>query len=227
MNLFDRLFQTRIDRRVAEAQQELMERHCEEVQSVYEQMRGWRHDYKNHIAAMQASLRTGNTEALDRYLTELSADLSGVDTVVKTGNVMADAILNSKLSLARKREIACDVTAALPGKTPVTDVELCVILGNLLDNAIEACAAVADPSGRFLRVYIGRFKGQLYISVTNAMAGTPKKKGGTYATTKGENHGFGLKRIDRTVKKYGGYLNRQHEDGVFCTEVMLPLTDDS
>lgn len=226
MTLFDRLFQNRIDARVAEAQQELMERHCEEVRTVYEQMRGWRHDYKNHIAAMQASLRTGNTEALDRYLTELSADLSSVDTVVKTGSVMVDAILNSKLTLAASRQISTDATAALPGKTPVTDVELCVILGNLLDNAIEACAAVEDPAERFLRVYIGRFKGQLYISVTNAMAGQPKKTGRTYETTKGENHGFGLKRVDKTVKKYGGYLNRQHEDGVFCTEIMLPLTEE-
>lgn len=223
MPLFDRVFYRSIDRRIAAYQQELTEKHCEEVQNIYNIMRGWRHDYRNHIAVMQASLKMGNIAELENYLGELDIDLNTVDTVVKTGNVMADAILNSKLSLAQKKNISTDVTANVP-KIDMSDVELCVIIGNLLDNAMEACLKIEDESQRFIRVYIGIFKEQFYISVTNSMTGIPRRFGKTYKTTKGDDHGFGLMRIDAIVKKYGGYLKREHDEGVFGTEIMLPIT---
>ena len=221
MPLFDRIFRRSIDKRIAAYQQELIEKHCEEVQNIYNTMRGWRHDYRNHIAVMQGLLSSQKLKELDSYLGELNVDLNNVDTVIKTGNVTVDAILNSKLSLAEKKNIKTDVTASVP-ETEVTDVELCVILGNLLDNAMEACLKIENEKERFIRVYIGVFKEQLYISVTNSMTGTPLRTGRTYKTTKGEEHGFGLMRIDGIVKKYGGYLKREHEEGVFGTEIMLP-----
>ncbi|MNN75446.1 hypothetical protein D3C81_1917510 [compost metagenome] len=77
---------------------------------------------------------------------------------------------------------------------------------------------------RFIRVYIAVLKGQLYISVTNSTEGPVLKQGKEYLTTKpGSAHGFGLMRMDRIVAKYDGYLNRQHEEGAFATEVLLPL----
>lgn len=223
MALFDRIFHKKIDERLAAYQSELIEKHCEEVQNIYATIRGWRHDYKNHISVMQAALRMNRLDELDAYLGELTVDLNTVDTVVKTGNVMADAILNSKLALAKKRDVRLDVTAAIPEGIPLSDVELCVIVGNLLDNATEACAAVGDPAERFIRVYIGAFKEQFYLCVTNSMSGARDRRGKTYRTTKGEGHGFGLARVDGVVKKYGGYVNRRHEEGVFGTEIMIPL----
>ena len=77
---------------------------------------------------------------------------------------------------------------------------------------------------RFIRVYIGVLKQQLYICVTNSADGKPRKNGKIYLSSKnGENHGLGLLRIDRLAEKYGGYVNRQSEEGAFATEVMLPL----
>ena len=224
MSLIDKLFQRSIDRRIAAYQDDLIKKHCDEVQNIYSLMRGWRHDYKNHIAVMQASLKMGNLTELDNYLGELTVDLNTVDTVVKTGNVMADAILNSKLALAKSKNIKTDVTAAVPENVAISDVEICAVIGNLLDNAMEACESVADAAERFIRIYIGVFKEQFYISVTNSMNGKPKRVGKSYKTTKGENHGFGLLRVDSVVSKYSGYINRQHENGVFGTEIMLPLT---
>lgn len=222
MPLFDTLFHRQIEKRIEAYQRELIEKHCEEVQNIYNTMRGWRHDYRNHISVMQASLKMNNLSELENYLSELNSDLNTVDTVIKTGNVMVDAILNSKLSLADKKNIKTDVTATVP-KTNISDVELCVIIGNLLDNAMEACLCIENETERFIRIYIGIFKEQFYISVTNAMSGTPKRIGKTYKTTKGEEHGFGLMRIDGIVKKYGGYLKREHDEGVFGTEIMLPV----
>ncbi len=212
------------ERRMAAYQQDLMEKHCEEVENMYRQTRGWRHDYRNHIQTMKAYLSMGRYEELAEYLDQLDMDLSQVDTVVKTGNVMVDAVLNSKISVARAKQIAVDAKARVPQRMSVAEVDLCVILGNLLDNAIEACMGIEEESQRFIRIYIDVLQGQLYLYVLNATAGILKRRGNSYLSTKdSREHGYGLMRMDRVVEKYHGYLDRQDEEGVFATEVLLPL----
>ena len=95
----------RIDRRLATYQQELIETHYREVDNMYRQIRGWRHDYRNHIQTMKAYAAQGDLEAIKTYLDALDTDLNTVDTVIKTGNAMTDAILNSKISLAKSKGI--------------------------------------------------------------------------------------------------------------------------
>lgn len=212
------------DKKLERYQNDLLQKHYNEVENMYRQMRGWRHDYKNHIATMKIHLDNRDYALLDHYLNELNADLTAVDTVLKTGNVMVDAILNSKLSLASSKNIAVDATACVPEKLRISDTDLCVIIGNLLDNAIEACCRFEEADKRFIRVYIGLLKQQLYISVSNSVGGQLKKAGGSYLTTKNAGHGFGLKRIDKIAAKYGGCVNRQDETDVFATEITLPLS---
>ena len=210
-------------RRISGYQSDLLNRHIEEVEQMYRQVRGWRHDYRNHIQVMKAHLDAGRYEELDHYLQLLGEDLASVDTVIKTGNVMVDAILNSKLNLAASQEIAVNAKATVPPTLSVESIDICVILGNLMDNAIEACMRLADSQKRFIRVYMGSHKGQFYISVTNS-ASEFRRRGQSYLSTKPQvGHGFGLMRIDRITSKYGGAVNRQSEEGVFATEILLPI----
>ncbi|MDE6608586.1 MAG: GHKL domain-containing protein [Lachnospiraceae bacterium] len=215
-----------VDKRTLRYQSDLLEKHCEEVQNMYRQIRGWRHDYHNHIQTMKAHLAMGKLEELETYLNELDTDLAAVDTVVKTGNVMVDAILNSKISVAAAKSISVNAKAIVPQElnTSISEVDLCLIIGNLIDNAIEACMRIEDEKKRFIRIYIDILKGHLYIYIMNAVGEELKRAGSTYASTKNkENHGLGLMRIDKVVERYHGYLERQNEEGVFATEVMLPL----
>lgn len=210
--------------RLFKTQADMLSQHAEEVENIYRQMRGWRHDYKNHIQTMKAYIEMDKVDLLAEYLEELDEDLVAIDVSIRTGNVMADAILNSKLSLAEARDIQLNVKAIIPSKLALHNVDLGTLLGNLLNNAIEGSMTVVNPKDRFIRVYISEMKEQLYISVTNSMEQSIKQTGNTYQTTKkGTEHGFGLKRIDKTVQKYGGHVNRQHEEGVFATEILLPL----
>lgn len=210
-----------IDRRIAEYQNDLVTKHCEEIKNIYQTMRGWRHDYHNHIQTLLAL--SGNVEKTRAYLLELNNDLIAIDTVIKTGNVMMDAILNSKLSLIQSKKIDVYAKAVVPAELKISEIDLCTIIGNLLDNAMEACLKQSENEKRFIRVYIGVLKGQLYISITNSLRGNANKSGKVYITTKNSKlHGFGLMRIDRIVDKYGGYVNRQNEEGAFVTEIMLP-----
>lgn len=223
MKLLDLLFGKMIDRRISEYQSGLIKKHYDEVQNIYKTMRGWRHDYHNHIQTLLALC--GDEERTKEYLLKLNDDLTTVDTVIKTGNVMADAILNSKISLMKSKGITVNAKAIVPAELAVSEIDLCTVIGNLLDNAMEAVLRQTEADNKFIRVFIGILKNQLYISVYNSVCGELKKRKNTYLSVKrGENHGFGLASVDRIVKKYGGFVNRQNEEGVFATEVMLPLS---
>ena len=216
------LFSKQIDKRIAAYQRELIETHYQEVENMYRQIRGWRHDYRNHIQLMKVLAASGDMEGIQKYLNELETDLNTVDTVVKTGNAMADAILNSKISLAKSRGITVQCDAHIPVQLKMSELDLCCIIGNLFDNAIEASMALPQEE-RLIRVYMDMKGSQLYISFTNFTAsGKLAKVGKGFRTTKGEGHGFGLVRIDTIIERLEGYLSRNSEDGAFTTEILIP-----
>ena len=212
----------RIDKQIEKYQRELIDTHYQEVETMYKKMRGWRHDYRNHIQTMKVLADKGDIESLKEYLNKLDEDLSTVDTVVKTGNAMADAILNSKISLAKSKGINVKVDAHVPVKLKMSELDLCVILGNLFDNAIEASLPLPEEN-RLIRVYMVMKNTQLYISFTNFTATKKQvKTSNLFKTIKGDGHGFGLIRIDSIIEKLDGYLSRNSEDGAFTTEVLIP-----
>ena len=212
------LFDKFIEKKVASFEQEIMQKYYAEVENMYRKMRGWRHDYRHHIQTMKVHAINGEYEAIHDYLDMLDDDLTNVETVIKTGNRMADAILNSKLSIAMEQHIKVKAEANIPVALTVSELDLCIIIGNLLDNAIDACLELPIEE-RLIRIYMEMKGNYLYFSLTNTASGKKKKH---FKTTKGEGHGLGIARIDAIVKKYGGYVTRASEDGAFSTEVLLP-----
>lgn len=219
MSLLDRI----IDRRIARYQGDLLSTHYAEVENMYNQTRGWRHDYRNHIQVLRNYAELGDLEAIKAYLDGLNEDLSTVDLALKTGNRMTDIILNSKISLARSREIEVWADAHVPVTLSISGVDLCIILGNLFDNAIEACMQLPVKE-RMIRIYMDMKNTQLYISLTNTTAQKKQQRqeNGRFASTKGRGRGYGLVRIDTIIERYQGYIRRGSEDGAFTTEVLLP-----
>ncbi len=216
------LFQKWIDKRIEAYQSDLLRKYCDEVESMYTKMRAWRHDYHNHIQALQASMALEKYEEVNAYLRQLNDDLTNVDTVIKTGRVMVDAILNGKINIAFQNDIAVNAKAKIPDHTPVTDIDLCVIIGNLLDNAVEE-NKMLSPQDRFLRIYIGQKNTQFYLAFTNAAGEKRIRQGSLFHSSKGSDHGFGLKRVESIVKKYGGLFSADSEDGGFTAEILIPL----
>lgn len=219
-----KILNRRTDRRIAAYQQELIKTHYAEVESMYKKMRGWRHDYRNHIQTMKAYAQKGDMPSIIRYLDMLDKDLKTVDTVIKTGNPMTDAILNSKITLARYKNINVKADANIFCVLGISELELCSIIGNLFDNAIEASQQLPEDK-RLIRIYMEvKEANQLYISFTNYTASKKMKKYmGRYKSTKGSDHGIGLERIDAIVARLSGYLSRNSEDGAFTTEILIPL----
>ena len=212
--LFDKL----IEKRVAAFQNEILQKHYLEVENMYAKMRGWRHDYRHHIQTMKVHASNGEYAEIDKYLDMLDEDLTHVETVIRTGNRMADAILNSKLSLAMEKQIRVKAEAQIPVSLTISELDLCTVISNLLDNAIDACMEL-PVEDRLIRIYMEMKGSYLYFSIINTAGGKKKQ---SFLTTKGDGHGFGLSRIDGIVKKYGGYVKRASEDESFSTEVLLP-----
>ncbi len=220
--LLYRLYEHIYERRITAYQNKLLKNEVEEVHNLYLTMRGWRHDYHNHMQSLKAYLAMDSLKEAKEYLDKLEQELDDINLLFNTGNLNADAVLNSKISLALKKGIRVDYKAAVPEILPVSEIDLCAVLGNLIDNAVESCEKVEEDS-RFIRLYIGTLRSQLYVSVSNATNEHVRKLDEEYITAKRGNHGHGLKRINRVVEKYGGYINRKNEPGVFVTEIMLPL----
>lgn len=212
--LLDRL----IRKRISNFEKEILQKYFAETENMYARMRGWRHDYRHHIQTLKVYAAEGDVEEIRSYLDMLDEDLTNVETVIKTGNRMADAILNSKLSMAMEREIRVKADAKIPVSLTTSAVDLCIILGNLLDNAMEACMGL-PPEKRLIRLYMEMKGNYLYLALTNTAAGKKKK---SFGSAKGEGHGLGLIRLDETVKKNGGYVTRASEDNAFSTEILLP-----
>lgn len=211
------------DKKYLNYQVQVMSRQVEEVNGIYMTMRGWRHDYHNHLQKLKAHLAMGQIEDALKYLNELEGDLDGIKVKYTTGNVSLDAILNSKLSVAEKEKIRINCKAEVGENLAIADIDLCVIMGNLIDNAVESCRKMPKAAERFLRIYLCIRKQQLYIAVTNSTGEVIRKLDAEYISNKRGDHGHGLKRIDIVVDKYKGYIRRANEPGVFSTEIMLPL----
>lgn len=203
-------------------QKDILSHQYEEIKEIYLNMRGWRHDYHNHLQVMKAQIAAGQLEEMEKYLSDLEQNLDKVDTYVRSGNLMADAILNSKLSLAEKKGIRVNCKAILPGELSIEDVDLCVLLGNLLDNALEACERIPEQQ-RFLRIYMIVNKSQFYVSIQNSAKEELDFNERNYISTKRGNHGLGMKRVKALADKYDGYLTLANEPGVFAAEMTLPL----
>lgn len=222
--VFSLVYRKRLEYKTGLQLTDMMQRHYGEVKNIYKTMRGWRHDYHNHIQTMKGHMSLSQHNELGQYLNELDTDLIKVDNLIKSGNLTLDAILNSKVSLANESNIKITLDAYAQDKMTVTDIDLCIIIGNLMDNAIDACINISKEADRFIRIYVGILREQLYVSITNATAEKVRNDSGFYETKKDKlTHGQGLKRVDKVIEKYDGFLNRQNEPGVFSTEIMLPL----
>ena len=140
----------------------------------------------------------------------------------KPDKYRVDAALNAKLSLARSRDILLTVTARAPEWLSVKDVDLCVVIGNLMDNAMEACAKLPKEK-RFIRVYMDIKGENLYISVTNSSPGKPEKSGVFFVTSKAGSHGFGLLRMEAIIRIYNGIQKTNGEADAFTAKILLPI----
>lgn len=194
--------------------------HLGEVQGIYREMRGYKHDFHNHLQALKGQLEAGEIKRAIAYIEQLDQQLTHVDTVLKTGNIALDAILSAKISQAKAEGIQVTVKANVPEELLLSDLEMSIVVGNLLDNAIESC--VLTQGQRFIRIFMGMKGKMLYFSMLNSAGRKEQKKGSLFASRKEGLHGFGLRRAEGILKDHGGWCKYNSEEGAFTSEFLVP-----
>ncbi len=184
-----------------------------------EELRRFRHDYKNHMLVVHALLENGQTDEARQYLSAMQEPLHDAMRKIKSGNFVADTILNHMAQTAAQTEAALHFTGHIPSDG-IRSEDLCTIFSNLLDNAVEACQK--EGGARDIFVEAKTTQGSFMLSISNP---THNADSSTRSTTKADkrNHGFGLKNVERAVKKYGGTLTTSVAKGTFSADVLLRL----
>lgn len=211
---------------------EMQKRTLEEAQyqnllNTHRTLMGWRHDYQNHLSVIKEMLAIDDIQAAKAYVDDLTQEAIENVTFVDSGNIAIDSVLNSKLPYAIENNIHVSLKLEVP-EINVSQIDLCTILGNLWDNAIEANQAVEDESARFIKFVIRPSEFLCSIHIENAVVESHHKQAVSLESTKKEEgHGIGITQIKATVKKYEGiYLFKLTSRGIFVVDVLLPCELD-
>ena len=208
--------------RLKQEQAEIVERDYQALRRTYEGNAKLYHDLHNHIEAIYQCLLQGDTEEAARYCEDLRTPVREISQTVWTGDKALDYLISSKLALAEQEHIKTKVNIEYPHNTNIRSVDLTTILGNLLDNALEAAQAAPDGL-RFLNLTIRRINAMLIIKVENGYGHDLKREDGKLLTTKSDKafHGWGLKSVQTAADRYDGTISTDDKDGIFQSVVTL------
>lgn len=199
--------------------------YLKEIDNIYSDMRTWQHDYKNNLNALRILVDNAEKRKALEYIDNMYGETYKSAIMLQTGNLALDAIVSSKLCLAKSQNIEVNIQAVYPENNIINDNDLCALVGNLLDNAIEACIRMENTTEKkYIDFSLMVKRKNLLISVSNSYSNEIQRKGNRYITTKNEPfHGIGISHIDAIVAKHQGHVLRSHENGIFETHIMLPL----
>ncbi len=208
-----------------ELQQNKMKKsHIEEIENMVQAMRVWKHDNKQHMDVIQSLLAEENIKELKKFVESINGESIDSFGLISTGHKTCDAILSNKIMTAREKGIDTKYEIVFPNSLPVAEIDLCIILGNLLDNAIEACLKTSDPANRYIHISIKNHRRMFYIKVVNSSSDKYLYSKGKLLTTKiGPEHGLGCKRVEEISSKYDGFCNFEAQSCHFTATVMFPL----
>ena len=179
------------------------------------------HDLKHHVRA----IRKASKEEIDKYLDELEGALEIYESIVKTGNDVFDTILTEKSLYCKDRGIQVSCVADGSQMDFINTIDLYALLGNAIDNAIEAVEHFDEVEKRQIDVLIYRQQKFLVMNVINPIPHHLEYDGELPITSKKDKrvHGFGLRSMKYIVKQYDGFLNISEEDGCFSLKILIPI----
>ncbi|MSS62723.1 ATP-binding protein [Velocimicrobium porci] len=208
----------------------LYKRHSLEREETMLRFRAIRHDMKNHFIYMHELLEQKKYNRLQNYIERImQMDEYFKYEICKSGNILIDSLINYKYEIAQKNEIPFELQIEVFNQLPFEDGDICIILGNALDNAMEAVYKVVNTEERFIKISILFRKNVLMLSIRNSYNGEIKEtKEGSLITEKKDykNHGIGIPSMKRVVSKYNGEFMYQYDEHVFELNILLYVPEE-
>lgn len=214
--------QIRQEKEYTVLQNQLLEKNYKAAEDSYESNARLYHDMRNHFSMIQQYLADGNVGEAQEYIEKINGS-KAISTERYTGIEAVDYILSQKIEIAKEQSIITGIHAEYPKDCSIDPVDLCTILTNLLDNAIEACAKHPADSARKLDVTIRRIHQFIIIRITNSSMEPPVIHNGKLVTSKKnkEYHGWGMKSVQAVAEKYHGTIEYAYKESLFTVSVML------
>lgn len=198
----------------AEQQMQAQLKHMDEIILRQNELRAFRHDINNQLTALSGYLDAGDLAGSRQYLAGISDHFKSASPAINTGNNALDAILSAKRALAENHGIRFTSKLRVQENLPIAPEDLCIIFGNALDNAIEACDRLPADAERTIALHLLQDAHTLTCIVTNT---APSRRSASFVTSKADKaqHGFGLNNIREALDKYGVMPEITWEDGRF------------
>lgn len=192
----------------------------EDRERTYAEIRRFKHDYINHINCIRSMLKAERYDEISEYLGNITDMLPANKLSFNTGNFISDAILSDKQNSVKGENITIEFDGVIP--TSINEADLCIILGNAVDNAIEACLKL--DCEKVITIYGGFSHSYFILKISNPTNKTESNNIFPFTTKSDKSeHGFGLLNIKSVVDKYDGYMKIDNKDNVFT----LSLTFNS
>lgn len=198
------------------------------LEEQYRQAERLRHDLKNHVLALRGLWEEQAWEKLGDYLSRMEDNARFGSNEEATGNRAMDALLCQKRKMAEDKKVDWECDVRIPKQCRINEFDLCVLFGNILDNALEACERFRQGREEqeiqpFIRVQAGTVKSCFLLEVKNSMNAAESPKGRMAGKENPHGHGLGLLNVGDVVRRYDGAMHKKIQDGVFDISVLLPM----
>ncbi|GFI23338.1 hypothetical protein IMSAGC011_02126 [Lachnospiraceae bacterium] len=205
----------------SEMRNHLLEENYRTINEIYMSNAKLHHDLNNHLNVLYQLLEVGNTEEAKKYIKNISTPIMRLSKTIWTGADVIDVIINSKLEKMKEKGISSEINVEFPQNTNISSHDMCTILANLLDNAIEATSGLEKPGK--ISLTIRKINFFLMIKISNSCANHNEEFLYYPKTTKKnkELHGWGFPSVVDTVQKYNGSLKCVNKDNQFIVKIML------
>lgn len=219
MYMFYSYAKSSIGKKEAEMQLEMELKLYEKTIRNNNELRKFRHDYKNNLFSLNTFIQNRRYDEAAEYIEDLTGNLEASKSGFSSGNYLADAILTDKNNTASENGIRIDFSGTIPSDK-IKNSDLCTILSNSLDNAIRACKNIENA---VIRVEAHEKKQAVIIEITNPVAEKAEIKNNEIKTTKSDkkNHGFGIQSIKKAAEKYNGNVILSCDDHCFSIKIGL------
>ncbi len=194
--------------------------HYQQMSKAYENLRKFKHDFNNIIIGLNTYLRNGDAEQAKLYLSRLTEMAETDQVMIQTGNSLVDSLINDKLASAEKHNIDVDFDGLIP-KEIMDPIDLCVVFGNALDNATEACLKLPQEEKKVIGISVKQRADTFFVKITNPVNEEVNIRNNSVITTKDDtfSHGIGLYSIRKIIEKYNGHFNLQCNSHLFTAEM--------
>ena len=215
------MFQNKMESTILKQQNKHYLKQYKLIEESIKKTNSLRHDLKKHLQVLESLIENEEkTRAMD-YIQEIVGTLDSKKAISQSGNIPIDSILNFKLAEAKVNGVSVTTEVTIPTKVDISDFDFTVILGNLIDNSLEATKKLDE--NKYIKIKITYNNGTIFIGIENSYDGIVSYEKNKIITSykNKEEHGFGLENVRNSVSKYDGTLDIKHSDNTFVVNILL------